>query len=485
MKISNYVLNTLLFAIIGIISFMVFGLEPAAGAAVFQLAHFSNVPFGALAINAAAGKTVPLSVKLKSELSEITEKQRGYLDSITGDKTALTEAEQKDYNTLEQRALALETQLNNAIAVEKREANFGGKAPIVITAGLGDDMKRAGAGYSLMRAIQSTLSGKRDGLELEMHQEGIKEYRAAGIDYTEGQGIIMPLSMMRAMSVTGDGTQGGFLVQKELTFIDALRETLATTQAGANFLTGLVGDVGVNKGSTFSLAWATENGAATQVEKTIAQAVMSPKRITGYGLISRRLIAQSSIDVENMFRMDLMRAVAELLDAAAITGTGLNNQPTGLLTAANVATVALGADGAAPTWANILALKAALGTKEFVSPRWAHLVNGITEAYLKSKSKDAGSGNFIMSEMDVINGKKTVVTDHLPSNLTKGNGTGLSALVFGDFSNLYIGSWAGLEILADPYTAAGTNQLKLVVNAHNDVLVARPEAFAKIIDADC
>ena len=50
--------------------------------------------------------------------------------------------------------------------------------------------------------------------------------------------------------------------------------------------------------------------------------------------------------------------------------------------------------------------------------------------------------------------------------------------VYGDFSNLAIGSWGGVDLTVDPYTKAADGQIRLVVNMFVDAVVLRPEAFA-------
>ena len=50
--------------------------------------------------------------------------------------------------------------------------------------------------------------------------------------------------------------------------------------------------------------------------------------------------------------------------------------------------------------------------------------------------------------------------------------------VYGDFSNLAIGVWnSGVDLTVDPFTLAGENQIKLVVNFYVDAKILRPEAF--------
>ncbi|MBQ1463042.1 MAG: hypothetical protein IIZ24_02545, partial [Candidatus Methanomethylophilus sp.] len=74
----------------------------------------------------------------------------------------------------------------------------------------------------------------------------------------------------------------------------------------------------------------------------------------------------------------------------------------------------------------------------------------------------------------------------VPSNLTKGSGSSavsnLSAMIFGNWEDLYVGHWGGIDIVVDPYSLAEYGDIRLVLNAYNDVLVAEPASFAAIKD---
>ena len=71
----------------------------------------------------------------------------------------------------------------------------------------------------------------------------------------------------------------------------------------------------------------------------------------------------------------------------------------------------------------------------------------------------------------------------MPTNLTKGTAaTKCSALILGNFQDLYIGQWGGIDIVVDPYTGARTGEVYTTLNAWNDVKVVEPKSFAAIVD---
>jgi len=71
----------------------------------------------------------------------------------------------------------------------------------------------------------------------------------------------------------------------------------------------------------------------------------------------------------------------------------------------------------------------------------------------------------------------------VPSTLTKGNSDVCSAIIFGNFADLLIGQWGGMDIVVDPYTQAPSGLVRLVINSWWDVLVKRAASFAAMQDA--
>jgi hypothetical protein len=82
-----------------------------------------------------------------------------------------------------------------------------------------------------------------------------------------------------------------------------------------------------------------------------------------------------------------------------------------------------------------------------------------------------------------VNGYPFFMSNAIPSNLTKGSSSGVcSAIVFGNWSEVLVGSWGGLQIIVDPYTAKANGVLEISAAAYHDVLVRTPQAFCKIVD---
>ena len=83
-------------------------------------------------------------------------------------------------------------------------------------------------------------------------------------------------------------------------------------------------------------------------------------------------------------------------------------------------------------------------------------------------------------------GYKAGVTSLVPDNLTKGNQSEVcSAIIFGNWNEMTIGQFGGLDLTVDNITGAKSYLVNLILNAFYDVAITRPEAFAAMKDAKC
>ena len=52
-------------------------------------------------------------------------------------------------------------------------------------------------------------------------------------------------------------------------------------------------------------------------------------------------------------------------------------------------------------------------------------------------------------------------------------------LILGNFNDLVIGQWGGIDLTVDPYTQAANGKIRLVVNAYFDAKPQRAASFVK------
>lgn len=283
--------------------------------------------------------------------------------------------------------------------------------------------------------------------------------------------------------IVATSTMGGYTVGTDMmggSFIDILRNRSFVTAAGATVLSGLQGAIAIpTKTSGATAYWVAEGTAPSEGAIVFGQVTMSPKTVGAWVDFSRKLMLQSSIDVESMVRNDLYGQVATEIDRAALNGAGTGSEPSGILASTSVGTSTIGAQGGDPTWASIVELESLVAAGNADQGALGYFFNSKTRGKLKTivKSTSAVAG-FIWEADNTVNGYRTYVTNQLPSNLTKGTTTGRSAAIFGNWQDVMIGQWGGLDLLVDPYTASNTGTVRVVALQDVDVAIRRAASFA-------
>jgi HK97 family phage major capsid protein len=298
----------------------------------------------------------------------------------------------------------------------------------------------------------------------------------------------------RGLSV-GTATAGGDLVATNLLageFIDTLNNEPQVFALGARRLDGLVGNVAIPRMTAGSaVTWIGENGDFGDTQPAFDQPTMTPHDLSARVDISRRLLIQSTPAADQIVRSDLALRIGIGIDAAAINGLGSSNQPKGLLNVSGVSVVSLGTNGAAPTWNSMTEVIEAVATANGLRGNLGWLANGAIMGTLMRTPMVSGFPRFIWEagaagarpDEGTIAGYKALVSNNVPSNLTKGSGSALSALVFGNWNDMIVGMWQALDLLVDPYSQSSTGTLRITAIQTCDILVRHPLSFAAILDA--
>lgn len=293
--------------------------------------------------------------------------------------------------------------------------------------------------------------------------------------------------------VAGTATAGGNVVATDLlgaSFIDLLRNAMILDSMGITWLRDLNGNIAIPSQTGGATGyWVAENAAPTESQQTVGQVVMTPKTVGAFTDFSRRLLLQSSIDVEAFVRADLAATLGQMIQSAAINGSGASNQPLGILNASGIGAVAGGTNGAAPTYDHMVDLESAVANANADAGNLAYLTNTKVRGKLRKTQEFAGTNGRPVwtsagrGEGEVL-GYRAVTTNSVPSNLTKGTSSGVcSALIFGNWSELIIGMWGGLDIMLDPYTGSTAGTKRVVALQDVDVALRRAASFAVMADA--
>lgn len=315
--------------------------------------------------------------------------------------------------------------------------------------------------FSLLKSIRNVVEGKaHDEITLQVLQEGTKQMREAGVAY-KGQ-LTLPLEHRAALDATSPSIETAVF-----DILTPLLNALVFNKVGATFLTNLKGNLVIPKYSGSNVAWKSELDAATDGTGTMGSVEYTPKRVTGIFDISKMLLAQDSKGVEVMLQRDIVNAIAVALEKAVFAKDVDANAPAGLFTGT------LDVSGAL-SWANVVSMESKLDAANAMLGNLAYITHPALRGLAKTTPKVANTAVFVQ-ENETINGYPVYATNSMAS--------GIDAvelyygMVFGNWADMVIAQWGGIDITVDPYTQAGNGKIRLYVNAYFDAKPRRDESF--------
>ena len=316
--------------------------------------------------------------------------------------------------------------------------------------------------FSLIKTINDIVNNRSltDEAQVVLNA-GTEEMRKAGLSYS-GQ-IQLPVAENReapAAIVAGQETYGAEVVAVEkMNILEPLRNRMVLSQAGATYLTGLVGNVSIPTYTGSNVGWKGELVDAEDGKGTFDSIEFSPKRLTAYIDVSKQFLAQDSVGAEEMLYRDIVNAIADKLEATILgNGAGDSNTPAGIFNGADEATI---------TYANIVDMETALEEAKLYGD-YKFICSPKAKAALKTTAISGQKSDLrMLMEGNEVNGYPV---------LTTGNASGIA---FGKWDELVIAQWGSLDIVIDPYTQAKKNAVRIVVNAFFDAKPRRNEAIVK------
>ena len=341
-----------------------------------------------------------------------------------------------------------------------------------------EDIRR----FSISKFLRQAMPGETmDGIEAEMAAEGKREFQESIKGAAEG--VFLPSALLRDYYYTNasESSYGqAFIEQTSLTYIGKLRNATIGRRLGVRYLDGLQGQIAFVTGGA-DASWVAEEAAASKQKPAYAKKVMAPKRLQVLQGVTYDLMHQSSKALDDLILEDMVKAHAVALDAAIFAGSGSSGQPTGVLAASGVNNIDIDTNGGPLTYDLLVQMETEVGIDNgLLDSTLAYVSNAKVQGKLKTIPQIAGYPYYLMND-GKVNGYPFFMSNAIPSNLTKGSSSGVcSAIVFGNWSEVLVGSWGGLQIIVDPYSAKDKGVLEISAAAYHDVLVRTPEAFCKI-----
>ena len=312
--------------------------------------------------------------------------------------------------------------------------------------------------FSLLKAIREVANNQQlDAASQAVINAGADEMRKAGQPF--GGQIQLPTELRDDpvhYTVEADGDH--VVVTDYLNILEPLKAKNVLVNAGANYLTGLVGNIQIPSMTAENVYWEGEITDAKNGAGAFDHINMAPRRLSAYIDISKQFLVQDSLGAENLIRKQLVEAINDKLEATILSDAAANGTvPAGIF------------NGITPTditdYASVCDFEAKLDENNFVGD-FKYVINPKAKAYLRSAIKGTNATGMIM-ENDAIDGTATETTTHMATD----------TVAYGAWDNLYIGQWGGIDLTVDNYTQATKGCVRLVINAFFDYKVVRDGAI--------
>ncbi len=421
-------------------------------------------------------------LELKEQKEALELKMVNLMDTAETETRDLSEDEAKDFDSWQSELTKVDARIARA---EKAQEIRAHQVRVAKDKKVETPEKKARRNYSITRAIKqfSTNGGKLEGLEAEMDQEA----RAANPLIT-GIGVPNFVGDTDHRSLTaGTAASAGNAIETDLMpgVIKSLQPNPKVFQLGAEVKRGLVGDYELLRNTVAAQAsWKGEVAAVDETTPEYDKLALTPNKMGAFVTFSKQLMFQNTRVADSDLTTLIREAQARLLDATAINGDSSGTDPfDGILNTSNIGNVALGPNGAAPTFPAVVNLETEIRQDNAEAENMKYFTTPAMIGWFKSHYKDAGSGMPFLSGGQ-MNGYGVVNSTLVPSALTKGTNSDCHAVIFGAWKNMVFGNWAnGYDIVVDPYTGAKQSTIDIVVNSWWDMVIKHPEAFAAILDA--
>jgi HK97 family phage prohead protease/HK97 family phage major capsid protein len=425
-------------------------------------------------------KLAPEKPPVKMNLNELKALRAKHYE----EHVALVETPEKEGRPLtdaeEQRAEWLVAEVANLDKRIKHRADHEAMVSRVAYSGTASqsekrEIERVNGHFSLSRAILAAANGRSlEGAEAEWAQEAQREMRGQGLQVV-GQVAIPTKALYRASAdnftagAYGATTDGAAFVPVNVgAAIEALRAPSVIEQLGTTVITGATGNLKFPRVSVKATGVAegeVDANAAAGLE--MDEVTLSPQRVSAKTTYSKQLLLQGGGQVDLVIAQELQNAMNAFIDTKAfdtLDGATIDNQSTDGSTTLT-ATIAVAMESA------VLAAGGNLAAARYVmSPSAYKFAKNLAQVASVSALYDLASNTF--------NGYPAVATPYLVDASSN-----VGQMLFGNFQQgCILAYFGGIDLLVDPYSAAGNAQIVLHVNRFFDFDIRQAGALSKIVD---
>lgn len=406
--------------------------------------------------------------ELRAEKTQLASRSREIIAAARAESRQFNDGENKELAEIQTRM----AEINLEVSLREQE-NSGSGTP-----------HAGGDRFSLRRAIVNLADGVgQTDTEARVLESARTQHNMSGVQINDRHSIIVPLNMERRATFTAatEAATGVVIDEEQQEMLLPLQASLVLARAGARFMTGLQGNIYWPKFSGANVFWESETAAAKDGAGEFSKdAVFKPLRLTAYVDISKQLLVQENLSVENYVRRAIAAAIAQKIETTAFaTSQDVANTPGGMFTHTP-------ADKGAMSWARIVAMETNADLQNALYGNLAYIMHPALIGKAKTLVKDAsGAGGFVFTGNGdgMLNGYRALSTNNIPAGLqgtteeeeyTPGDEYGI---VFGNWDDYFIGQWGGIELLVDPYTQATKGTIRLITNSYWNMGFIRKESF--------
>lgn len=400
------------------------------------------------------------SVEIKDQKNTLNKRCHEIVDACKAEIREMTDEEKQEFEDNKKKIEELNKQLEE---LQKRLNEYDEKLPKDKEEEDNKEEKNKRSNFkimeksnfSLLKAVRDIANNRSlDATAEAVVNAGAEEMRAAGLSF--GGQIQLPVENRDITVATEHDDVVGLEMQSML---EPLRAKNVLINAGAKYLTGLVGDVQVPIMGATSVSWEGETGSFSG-DSQYTSVKLTPKRLTAYVDVTKQFLAQTSADAEAMLKADLVNAINGKLEATILgSASGTTTQPAGMFSGADI-------KSGITAFSALTDLEADVEDAN-VNGECVYVMSNKAKAVARAMSKSTKNTQLVM-EGNNIDGVAVYNTSHVAGK----------NFIYGDFSNLAIGQWGAIDLTVDPYTVAKDGKVRIVVNAFFDAKVLRDGAFA-------
>lgn len=385
------------------------------------------------------------SLEIQDKKAQLKERANEICNQCKVEIRDFTEAEQTEIDTIKSQISELNDELRKLdveISSNKETIN--------------KTKKTMNKEFRLIKAINDIANNRNlDSVSSAVVNAGADEMRKAGLSF--GGQIQLPTEKRDVVTVESEGED--VVVTDFTNILEPLRAKNVLVQAGAKYLTGLVGDVQVPIMGAGNVTWEGETAPAQDGAPTFDNVKLQPKRLTAYVDISKQFLVQDSLDAEALIRQDIVNAINSKLEATILgSAAGTTTQPEGIFHSDSALTEI-------SNFADVCNMEADIEDAN-VMGECKYVMSNKAKAAFRNMARSTDTTKLVM-ENGNIDGTEVLNTSHVEGK----------NVAYGDFSNLAIGQWGAIDLTVDPFSQATNGKVRLVVNAFFDAKVLRPEAI--------